>query len=383
MKTINITDSKASLNPVQFTVVLFLISFLLLVRIVVANFELPTYEVSYIYKPFSMGENLSAWVDPSMITNYQAAPLVRPQVEPEAIAQEVVVMPQAEVKVAPSAPVASVPMGTSSEINQAALVALTNSARVAGGLGSLSVDQRLTNAAYAKAQDMFAKQYWAHYGPNGETPWQFVQAQGYAYSWAGENLAKGFSTNADVHNGWMASAAHREAILTGHYVNVGIAAVDGMLLGEQVTLVVQLFGTPVVQAQVIEPNKVEQITALLSSLGSPHTDKAQFMHDTAIKHGLDPLLMVSIFGAESSLGKNCWNFNCYGWWLNDSGDTWHKGVYTSYEEATDRIYAEFASVYGKCGSDIRCVSGIDRGSGYNVRQSWVDSVGWFYNKLSK
>jgi len=383
MKTINITDSKIDISPVRFAIALFVISFLLLVRVIVANFNIPEYTPSYIYQPFNMGANLTSWVDPAQITSFKKAPTMRPAVEPESLAKEIVAVKEAVIAPEPVQAVQSTPSVSSSGINQDTLVALTNSARQSAGVGILTVDSRLTNAAYAKAQDMFAKQYWAHYGPNGESPWQFMEGQGYVRAFAGENLAKGFTDNQSVHSGWMASPGHRENIVNTQFTNIGIAVVDGVLLGEQVTLVVQFFGTPAMQAQVVEPNRVQIIAELLTSLGSPHVDKAQFMHDTALKYGLDPYLMVSIFGAESSLGKNCWNFNCYGWWLNDSGDTWHKGVYTSFEEATEQIYKEFANVYGECGSSIRCVSGIDRGSGYNVRQSWVDNVGWFYNKLSK
>lgn len=131
-----------------------------------------------------------------------------------------------------------------SNITPGALISLTNQARAANGLSSLNSDSRLASAAYAKAQDMFAKQYWAHFGPNGETPWQFISGAGYVYLYAGENLAKGFATNEGVHNAWMASPTHRDNILKAHYTDIGIAVVDGVLLGEQTTLVVQMFGTP-------------------------------------------------------------------------------------------------------------------------------------------
>ncbi|MDD3661623.1 MAG: CAP domain-containing protein [Candidatus Dojkabacteria bacterium] len=128
-------------------------------------------------------------------------------------------------------------------VSSSDLVALTNQERAAAGLSSLQVDARLTSAAHAKAQNIFTYQYWSHYGPNGETPWQFILGQGYEYVYAGENLAKGFSSSEAVHNAWMASVTHRDNIMSGNYRDIGIAVVEGTLLGDPVILVVQMFGT--------------------------------------------------------------------------------------------------------------------------------------------
>ena len=89
---------------------------------------------------------------------------------------------------------------------------------------------------------MFANNYWAHFGPNGESPWQYITAAGYSYSMAGENLAQGFSYSKDVVDKWMASPTHRDNILKPEYQDVGYAIVNGQLQGEDTTLVVQLFG---------------------------------------------------------------------------------------------------------------------------------------------
>ncbi|WKZ30800.1 MAG: CAP domain-containing protein [Candidatus Dojkabacteria bacterium] len=129
-----------------------------------------------------------------------------------------------------------------SSITAGTLISLTNAERQNLGLTTLTTDSRLTNAAYAKANDMLTKDYWNHFGPNGETPWQFITSAGYTYVYAGENLAKGFSTSEGVHQAWMASPTHRANIVNGNYRDIGIAVVEGELLGEQTTLVVQMFG---------------------------------------------------------------------------------------------------------------------------------------------
>lgn len=123
------------------------------------------------------------------------------------------------------------------------LVELANQERVTRGLNTLTVDSRLVTAAANKGADMFAKQYWAHYGPNGETPWQFIKAAGYNYVYAGENLAKDFTSTDPIHTAWMNSPSHRDNIINTHYEDIGIAAVEGIFDGVQTIIVVQMFGS--------------------------------------------------------------------------------------------------------------------------------------------
>lgn len=139
-------------------------------------------------------------------------------------------------------------------VSASELITLCNQERQAAGLNALSQDSRLVSAAHGKAENMFDEQYWDHYGPNGETPWQFILAAGYNYVYAGENLAKGFTTSEGVHSAWMASESHRENIMSPNYRNIGIAAVPGTLLGENVILVVQMFGATSVLPETSETN---------------------------------------------------------------------------------------------------------------------------------
>jgi len=142
---------------------------------------------------------------------------------------------------------------SASSITSSKLIELTNADRERFGLTDLKGNANLTSAAYAKANDILEKQYWDHYGPNGETPWQFIRGAGYDYVYAGENLAKGFKTAEGIHQAWMASTTHRENILSGDYQDIGIAVVSGTLIGEDIILVVQMFGnlTDVVEEPLI------------------------------------------------------------------------------------------------------------------------------------
>lgn len=135
-------------------------------------------------------------------------------------------------------------LGAATDINASDVISLTNQNRTTNGLAALHTNSRLTTAAQAKAKDMFAKNYWAHDSPDGETPWDFIVAAGYNYSTAGENLAKDFDTSAGVVNAWMNSPEHRANILNKGFVDVGVAVMNGTLQGETTTLVVALYASP-------------------------------------------------------------------------------------------------------------------------------------------
>lgn len=131
-----------------------------------------------------------------------------------------------------------------SNISTTELINLANQDREALGLSPVSLDSRLASAAYNKGQDMLAKGYWAHFGPNGESPWQFIIAAGYSYKYAGENLAKDFSNTAAIHQAWMNSPTHRANIVKPEYTNIGLSVVEGTMDGQPTIIVVQMFGTP-------------------------------------------------------------------------------------------------------------------------------------------
>jgi hypothetical protein len=133
-------------------------------------------------------------------------------------------------------------LGYSINITVSDLHNLSNQERINVGLSALSLNSQLNNAAYAKAQHMFANNYWAHVAPDGTTPWSFIANSGYSYISAGENLAKNFNYSNGVVAGWMASEGHRANILHTSYQDVGYAVLNGTLLGEETTLVVAMYG---------------------------------------------------------------------------------------------------------------------------------------------
>src|SRR4051812_45360823 len=63
-------------------------------------------------------------------------------------------------------------LGRVSTISASDLLSDTNAQRAASSLPELKVNDELSSAAFAKAKDMFANNYWAHVSPTGVTPWK-------------------------------------------------------------------------------------------------------------------------------------------------------------------------------------------------------------------
>lgn len=122
------------------------------------------------------------------------------------------------------------------------VIELTNTERTKYNESTLTANIELTLAANAKAQNMLEYGYFDHFGPNGETPWQYILDHNYDYEFAGENLAMNFFQAESVVKAWMASATHRDNILDPDFKEIGIAVLEGEIEGEKTTLVVQMFG---------------------------------------------------------------------------------------------------------------------------------------------
>ena len=152
-------------------------------------------------------------------------------------------------------------LGYATDITIQKLYELTNYERQKYNLPPLNYNEKLSAAAYQKALDMFNKNYWAHFGPNGETPWRFILNSGYQYEYAGENLAKNFLFSQNVVSAWINSPTHRENILRKEYTDIGLAVVNGNLNGEPTTLVVQMFGKPQENVFTLNPIKTQPVIA--------------------------------------------------------------------------------------------------------------------------
>jgi uncharacterized protein YkwD len=114
-----------------------------------------------------------------------------------------------------------------------------------GNLPALLENEKLNEAAAAKAGDILAKQYFEHISPSGVGPGDLAQKYGYEYIVEGENLILGnFSSEKEVVQDWMNSPGHRANILNIRYTEIGVAIIRGIYKGETVWVGVQEFGLP-------------------------------------------------------------------------------------------------------------------------------------------
>lgn len=105
---------------------------------------------------------------------------------------------------------------------QKEVVRLVNVERAKLGLAQLSLNAKLSNVATLKSQDMINKNYFSHTSPTYGSPFEMMKKFNISYKTAGENIAKGQKTPAQVVNAWMNSQGHRENILNKNYTEIGI-----------------------------------------------------------------------------------------------------------------------------------------------------------------
>ena len=114
--------------------------------------------------------------------------------------------------------------GTVNSSYASQVLTLVNQHRAAIGVGQLSTDGALTASAVWKSMNMAGLNYFDHNDdPIGRTVAQRLAACGWPSNlgW-GENIAYGYSTPADVMNGWLNSAGHKANIENPSYTSIGI-----------------------------------------------------------------------------------------------------------------------------------------------------------------
>ncbi|NIY70674.1 CAP domain-containing protein [Streptomyces malaysiensis] len=119
------------------------------------------------------------------------------------------------------------------------VIALTNAERAAAGLAPLAPDPRLAAAAQAHSDDMVARDFYSHTGPEGHQPWDRARAAGATHRGIGENIACGQRSPAEVVRGWMDSPGHRANILKPDFTHIGVGHATGSRAGTYWT---QVFG---------------------------------------------------------------------------------------------------------------------------------------------
>jgi len=189
-------------------------------------------------------------------------------------------------------------LGIKADISSEELLFLTNKERQNVGVNSLIFNEKLSEAASKKAQDMFDYNYWAHNSPTGKTPWVFIKSSGYKYVYAGENLARGFTTPDDVIKAWMASPDHRANMLSSNYQDVGFAVKLGKLNGEETVIVVEEFGNlnmPMARSKVAEVATATDTNALPENVQAVH--KQPLINTSSLSSNIYYLFIIVLITA--------------------------------------------------------------------------------------
>ncbi|WP_274557739.1 sigma-70 family RNA polymerase sigma factor [Streptomyces spiramyceticus] len=104
---------------------------------------------------------------------------------------------------------------------------LVNAHRARRGCPPVRVDPQLRTAAQRHADDMAARNYFEHTGPDGLDPGARISAAGYAWSAWAENIHRGPTTADATVADWMSDAAHRDNILNCRFTHMGIGLTSG------------------------------------------------------------------------------------------------------------------------------------------------------------
>ena len=119
---------------------------------------------------------------------------------------------------------------------RAAVFELVNKERAARGLATFKYNTNLAYVARLKSQDMINKKYFSHTSPTYGSPFEMMEQFGLRFSAAGENIAYGQRTAAEVMNAWMKSPGHRANMLSSAYTTIGVGvakAANGTLYWTQ------------------------------------------------------------------------------------------------------------------------------------------------------
>lgn len=102
------------------------------------------------------------------------------------------------------------------------VIQLTNQFRQDNGLTPLGFDPLLATAAQTHSQNMALQDFFSHTGADGSNIGDRVDATGYNFFTAGENIAAGYLTPQAVVDGWIDSPGHRANLLNPDFSEIGV-----------------------------------------------------------------------------------------------------------------------------------------------------------------
>ncbi len=116
----------------------------------------------------------------------------------------------------------SIPNQSSGRAFELEVVRLVNVERSKYGLKPLAENWELSRVARFKSMDMRDRGYFSHTSPTYGSPFDMMKNFGIRYTAAGENIAMGQRSAAEVMNGWMNSPGHRQNILNANFTQIGV-----------------------------------------------------------------------------------------------------------------------------------------------------------------
>lgn len=182
-----------------------------------------------------------------------------------------------------------------SAVLPAVIVDATNDERQDRTLATLRRSDVLDAAAQLKAEHMAKNSYFAHFSPDGVSPWHWFQEADYKYVHAGENLAIHFTDAKEVVAAWMESPTHKANIVASKFTEIGVGTARGRYDGYTTTYVVQLFGTP--QAK---PERVYPARAAASSTESATAATAETEATTEETNVSNPTQVLAASADEAT-----------------------------------------------------------------------------------
>lgn len=122
-------------------------------------------------------------------------------------------------------------------LDEQEVIDLTNAYRAQHGCPPVVVVSELMTAARQHSQDMAQNNYFSHTGRDGSEPWDRMLRAGYRWRSAGENIAAGQRSSAEVMDDWEHSDGHRKNIVNCGFRDIGVgraASADGTVYWTQV-----------------------------------------------------------------------------------------------------------------------------------------------------
>lgn len=94
--------------------------------------------------------------------------------------------------------------------------------RLQNGLNALKYSKKLETSADAYVRDLYTRNFFDHFNPEGEGPGDRAFAAGFCHQYVGENLAAGQQSVNAVMEAWKNSPGHNRNMLDADYVYVGM-----------------------------------------------------------------------------------------------------------------------------------------------------------------